>query len=143
MTLEPGDIVSTGTPAGRRQRPASPRVWLKPGDEIVISSPTLGRLETTDRAESPSPRCADEQGGEHQRQEPDDVEVEPVRRAELDGDQHRRRQRGDLGRRLSRAATARPRTPSDDRCPPARSACRKSSDGARPQTLNGELREAW
>lgn len=45
MTLEPGDIVSTGTPAGvgslRR-----PRVWLKPGDEVVISSPTLGRLET-------------------------------------------------------------------------------------------------
>src|SRR5918999_5443395 len=45
MTLEPGDIVSTGTPAGvgsvRR-----PRVWLKPGDEIVIDSPTLGRLET-------------------------------------------------------------------------------------------------
>ena len=29
-----------------RQRPASPRVWLKPGDEIAISSPTLGRLET-------------------------------------------------------------------------------------------------
>jgi 2-keto-4-pentenoate hydratase/2-oxohepta-3-ene-1,7-dioic acid hydratase in catechol pathway len=45
MTLEPGDIVSTGTPAGvgsvRR-----PRVWLKPGDEVVITSPTLGRLET-------------------------------------------------------------------------------------------------
>ena len=45
MTLEPGDIVSTGTPAGvgsvRR-----PRVWLKPGDQIVIDSPTLGRLET-------------------------------------------------------------------------------------------------
>ncbi len=45
MTLEPGDIVSTGTPAGvgsvRR-----PRVWLKPGDEIVVESPQLGRLET-------------------------------------------------------------------------------------------------
>jgi 2-keto-4-pentenoate hydratase/2-oxohepta-3-ene-1,7-dioic acid hydratase in catechol pathway len=24
-----------------------PRVWLKPGDEIVISSPTLGELRTT------------------------------------------------------------------------------------------------
>jgi 2-keto-4-pentenoate hydratase/2-oxohepta-3-ene-1,7-dioic acid hydratase in catechol pathway len=48
MTLEPGDIVSTGTPAGvgsvRR-----PRVWLKPGDEIAISSPTLGELRTTIR----------------------------------------------------------------------------------------------
>jgi 2-keto-4-pentenoate hydratase/2-oxohepta-3-ene-1,7-dioic acid hydratase in catechol pathway len=45
MTLEPGDIVSTGTPSGvggARQ----PRVWLKPGDEIVIGSETLGRLET-------------------------------------------------------------------------------------------------
>jgi 2-keto-4-pentenoate hydratase/2-oxohepta-3-ene-1,7-dioic acid hydratase in catechol pathway len=45
MTLEPGDIVATGTPAGvgsvRR-----PRVWLRAGDEIEISSPTLGRLAT-------------------------------------------------------------------------------------------------
>jgi acylpyruvate hydrolase len=45
MTLEPGDLVFNGTPAGvgsvRR-----PRVWLKPGDELVVSSPQLGRLET-------------------------------------------------------------------------------------------------
>src|SRR5689334_3792053 len=45
MTLEPGDIVSTGTPAGvgsvRR-----PRVWLGAGDEVVVESPQLGRLET-------------------------------------------------------------------------------------------------
>jgi 2-keto-4-pentenoate hydratase/2-oxohepta-3-ene-1,7-dioic acid hydratase in catechol pathway len=45
MTLEPGDIVSTGTPAGvgslRR-----PRVWLEPGDEVVIRSPQLGELVT-------------------------------------------------------------------------------------------------
>jgi 2-keto-4-pentenoate hydratase/2-oxohepta-3-ene-1,7-dioic acid hydratase in catechol pathway len=44
MTLVPGDIVSTGTPSGvgsvRR-----PRVWLEDGDEVVVSSPTLGRLE--------------------------------------------------------------------------------------------------
>ncbi len=46
MTLEPGDIVSTGTPAGVGST-RKPRVWLKPGDEIAISSPTLGRLETT------------------------------------------------------------------------------------------------
>jgi len=43
MTLEPGDLISTGTPAGvgsvRR-----PRVWLNPGDEVVVESPTLGRL---------------------------------------------------------------------------------------------------
>jgi 2-keto-4-pentenoate hydratase/2-oxohepta-3-ene-1,7-dioic acid hydratase in catechol pathway len=46
MTLEPGDIVSTGTPAGVGSV-RDPRVWLKPGDEIVISSTTLGRLATT------------------------------------------------------------------------------------------------
>ncbi len=45
MTLEPGDIVSTGTPAGVGSL-RDPRVWLEPGDEIAISSPTLGRLET-------------------------------------------------------------------------------------------------
>ena len=45
MTLEPGDIVSTGTPSGVGST-RDPRVWLKPGDQIAISSPTLGRLET-------------------------------------------------------------------------------------------------
>ncbi len=45
MTLEPGDIVSTGTPSGVGST-REPRVWLKPGDEIAISSPTLGVLET-------------------------------------------------------------------------------------------------
>lgn len=46
MTLEPGDIVSTGTPAGVGSM-REPRVWLKPGDEIAISSPSLGVLQTT------------------------------------------------------------------------------------------------
>lgn len=45
MTLEPGDIVSTGTPEGVGSV-RQPRVWLTDGDEIVIESPTLGRLET-------------------------------------------------------------------------------------------------
>jgi 2-keto-4-pentenoate hydratase/2-oxohepta-3-ene-1,7-dioic acid hydratase in catechol pathway len=45
MTLEPGDIVSTGTPDGVGSV-RQPRVWLGDGDEIVIESPTLGRLET-------------------------------------------------------------------------------------------------
>jgi 2-keto-4-pentenoate hydratase/2-oxohepta-3-ene-1,7-dioic acid hydratase in catechol pathway len=45
MTLEPGDIVSTGTPAGVGST-RDPRVWLKAGDEVVISSPTLGTLRT-------------------------------------------------------------------------------------------------
>jgi 2-keto-4-pentenoate hydratase/2-oxohepta-3-ene-1,7-dioic acid hydratase in catechol pathway len=45
MTLEPGDIVATGTPdgvGGARE----PRVWLGDGDEILVSSPTLGKLHT-------------------------------------------------------------------------------------------------
>jgi 2-keto-4-pentenoate hydratase/2-oxohepta-3-ene-1,7-dioic acid hydratase in catechol pathway len=44
MTLEPGDLIATGTPSGvggARQ----PHVWLAEGDELVVSSPTLGRLE--------------------------------------------------------------------------------------------------
>jgi len=45
MTLEPGDIVATGTPAGIGGA-REPSVWLRPGDEVVISSPELGRLET-------------------------------------------------------------------------------------------------
>jgi 2-keto-4-pentenoate hydratase/2-oxohepta-3-ene-1,7-dioic acid hydratase in catechol pathway len=45
MTLEPGDLISTGTPAGVGSVRV-PRVWLKPGDEMVVSSPQLGRLET-------------------------------------------------------------------------------------------------
>jgi 2-keto-4-pentenoate hydratase/2-oxohepta-3-ene-1,7-dioic acid hydratase in catechol pathway len=45
MTLEPGDLVSTGTPAGVGSR-RDPKVWLKPGDEVVVSSPQLGVLET-------------------------------------------------------------------------------------------------
>jgi 2-keto-4-pentenoate hydratase/2-oxohepta-3-ene-1,7-dioic acid hydratase in catechol pathway len=45
MTLEPGDIVSTGTPSGVGSI-RQPRVWLRPGDEIVITSPTLGELRT-------------------------------------------------------------------------------------------------
>ncbi len=45
MTLEPGDIVSTGTPEGVGMG-RKPRVWLADGDEIVVTSPTLGRLTT-------------------------------------------------------------------------------------------------
>ena len=45
MTLAPGDLVATGTPAGVGSV-RDPRVWLRSGDEIAITSPTLGRLET-------------------------------------------------------------------------------------------------
>ena len=46
MTLEPGDIVATGTPSGVGST-RQPRVWLKPGDEVVVTSPQLGELRTT------------------------------------------------------------------------------------------------
>jgi 2-keto-4-pentenoate hydratase/2-oxohepta-3-ene-1,7-dioic acid hydratase in catechol pathway len=45
MTLEPGDIVATGTPSGVGGA-RDPRVWLEAGDEVVVSSPQLGRLLT-------------------------------------------------------------------------------------------------
>ncbi len=44
MSLQAGDLISTGTPAGVGSV-REPRVWLKPGDECVIESPQLGRLE--------------------------------------------------------------------------------------------------
>lgn len=45
MTLEPGDIVATGTPEGVGMG-RKPRVWLQDGDVVVVESPQLGRLET-------------------------------------------------------------------------------------------------
>ncbi|MCB0869276.1 MAG: fumarylacetoacetate hydrolase family protein [Solirubrobacterales bacterium] len=46
LTLEPGDIISTGTPSGVGLA-MDPRTWLEAGDELVVSSPQLGELRTT------------------------------------------------------------------------------------------------
>ena len=46
MTLDAGDIISTGTPAGVGSL-RDPKVWLKPGDELVVESAQLGALATT------------------------------------------------------------------------------------------------
>jgi 2-keto-4-pentenoate hydratase/2-oxohepta-3-ene-1,7-dioic acid hydratase in catechol pathway len=46
MTMEPGDIVATGTPGGTGST-RRPRAWLEDGDELVITSPQLGELRTT------------------------------------------------------------------------------------------------
>ena len=45
MTLQPGDLVATGTPEGVGMG-RKPRVWLADGDQVTIESPTLGRLVT-------------------------------------------------------------------------------------------------
>ena len=50
MTLEAGDIVSTGTPSGVGFSYNPPK-WLKPGDEIVVKVEGLGELKNTCVAE--------------------------------------------------------------------------------------------
>ena len=42
-TLQPGDIIFTGTPAGSGAR-LDPPVWLKPGDRIEVEATGLGML---------------------------------------------------------------------------------------------------
>ena len=51
MTLQSGDIVSTGTPAGVGFGHKPPR-WLKPGDECVVSIAGIGELRNPVVAES-------------------------------------------------------------------------------------------
>jgi 2-keto-4-pentenoate hydratase/2-oxohepta-3-ene-1,7-dioic acid hydratase in catechol pathway len=46
MTLGPGDLVATGTPAGVGSL-RDPRVWLEPGDRVEVRSPQLGVLANT------------------------------------------------------------------------------------------------
>jgi len=43
MTLEPGDVLLTGTPAGIGNA-REPQVFLKPGDQMVVSATGLGEL---------------------------------------------------------------------------------------------------
>lgn len=50
MTLEPGDVVFTGTPAGVGFSHKPPK-WLKPGDEVVVRVEGLGELRNTCVAE--------------------------------------------------------------------------------------------
>jgi 2-keto-4-pentenoate hydratase/2-oxohepta-3-ene-1,7-dioic acid hydratase in catechol pathway len=50
MTLEPGDVVLTGTPAGVGFSQKPPR-WLAPGDEVVVRIEGLGELRNTCTAE--------------------------------------------------------------------------------------------
>jgi 2-keto-4-pentenoate hydratase/2-oxohepta-3-ene-1,7-dioic acid hydratase in catechol pathway len=45
-TLEPGDMIATGTPTGAGARFDPPK-WLKAGDVVDVSSPSLGTLRNT------------------------------------------------------------------------------------------------
>lgn len=51
FTLEPGDIISTGTPAGVGFARKPPR-WLKPGDEVSVTVAGLGTLTNPVTAEA-------------------------------------------------------------------------------------------
>jgi 2-keto-4-pentenoate hydratase/2-oxohepta-3-ene-1,7-dioic acid hydratase in catechol pathway len=46
MTLEPGDLIITGTPEGVILGMPEPRPWLKAGDEVAVEVEGLGRLVT-------------------------------------------------------------------------------------------------
>jgi 2-keto-4-pentenoate hydratase/2-oxohepta-3-ene-1,7-dioic acid hydratase in catechol pathway len=50
-TLEPGDLITTGTPAGVAMGMASPK-WLAAGDTVRIEMTGLGRMETAVHEES-------------------------------------------------------------------------------------------
>jgi len=51
FTLEPGDVVSTGTPAGVGFARKPPR-FLRPGDEVVVRVDQIGELRNPVVAES-------------------------------------------------------------------------------------------
>ena len=51
FTLEPGDIVSTGTPAGVGFA-RKPQRFLHPGDEVIVKIPAIGELRNPVVAES-------------------------------------------------------------------------------------------
>ena len=51
FTLEPGDIVSTGTPAGVGFARKPPR-YLRPGDDVIVKIPAIGELRNRVIAET-------------------------------------------------------------------------------------------
>jgi 2-keto-4-pentenoate hydratase/2-oxohepta-3-ene-1,7-dioic acid hydratase in catechol pathway len=51
MTLEPGDVIIMGTPAGVGQA-RNPPVWMKPGDTVEIEIDRLGILRNPIVAEA-------------------------------------------------------------------------------------------
>jgi len=51
VTLEPGDVVATGTPGGVGFA-RTPRRWLKPGEEMIVRIQGIGELRNTCVAEA-------------------------------------------------------------------------------------------
>ncbi len=47
MTLEPGDVIATGTPAGVGVFMKPEPMFLKPGDRIIIEIEGIGKLENS------------------------------------------------------------------------------------------------
>ncbi|MED5361659.1 MAG: fumarylacetoacetate hydrolase family protein, partial [Actinomycetota bacterium] len=52
VTLEPGDVIYTGTPTGAGARLEPPQ-WLEPGDVVQVSVDGIGTLENTIEDEGP------------------------------------------------------------------------------------------
>jgi 2-keto-4-pentenoate hydratase/2-oxohepta-3-ene-1,7-dioic acid hydratase in catechol pathway len=50
MTLEPGDLIATGTPAGVGMS-RKPRRWIQPGERVRIEIEGIGALENPAVAE--------------------------------------------------------------------------------------------
>ncbi|MGI9299142.1 MAG: fumarylacetoacetate hydrolase family protein [Luminiphilus sp.] len=46
MTLEPGDVIVTGTPAGVGIA-RTPQLWMKQGDLVEVTVEQLGKLSNT------------------------------------------------------------------------------------------------
>jgi 2-keto-4-pentenoate hydratase/2-oxohepta-3-ene-1,7-dioic acid hydratase in catechol pathway len=57
MTLEPGDIVATGTPAGVGLG-RNPKRWIKPGEQVTIEIERIGALQNRAVAEADLPSQA-------------------------------------------------------------------------------------
>jgi 2-keto-4-pentenoate hydratase/2-oxohepta-3-ene-1,7-dioic acid hydratase in catechol pathway len=45
MTLEPGDVIATGTPAGVGHR-RTPPLWMRAGDTLEVEIAGIGTLRT-------------------------------------------------------------------------------------------------
>lgn len=50
MTFEPGDVIATGTPPGVGMG-RDPKVWLKPGDEVIVEVEKIGKLRNSVKAD--------------------------------------------------------------------------------------------